>query len=131
MVILGKMFQSLRSIYSNVKCAVKVNHRKTDWFCVYSGLKQGCILSTLLFDLYINDLSDILSKLNKVILVDDTYINHLCYVDDLALITETETDLQYLLDVVSVWCTLNCMKTNYTETKVLHFRNRTVMRSTF
>ena len=81
----GKMFQSLRSIYRNVKCAVQVNHHTMDWFCVKSGLKQGCILSTLLFNLYFNDLTDVLSKLNKGILVDDTYINHLCYADDIAL----------------------------------------------
>ena len=89
----GEMFQSLRSIYSNVKCPVKVNHHNTDWFCVKSGLKQGCILSTLLFNVYINDLSDVLSKLNKGILEDGTYINHLRYADELALITETENDL--------------------------------------
>ena len=80
----GEMFQSLRSIYSNVKCAVKVNHHKTDLFCVKSGSKQYCILSTLLFYLYINDLSDFLSKLYKGILLVDTNINHLCYADDLA-----------------------------------------------
>ena len=43
----GKNFQALRSIYKNVKCAIKVNHLKTDWFSVKSGLKQSCILSTL------------------------------------------------------------------------------------
>ena len=44
----GRMFQFLRSIYSNVKYAVKVNHHKTDWFCVNSGLKDvgsDCISS--------------------------------------------------------------------------------------
>ena len=75
----GKLFQSLRSIYNNVKCAIKVNHFKTDWFSVESGINQCCILSTLLFNLYINDLSDTLSKLNKGIRVDDTFINHLLY----------------------------------------------------
>ena len=44
----GKMFRSLHSIYDNVKCAVKINDFKTDWFNVRSGLKQGCVLSTLL-----------------------------------------------------------------------------------
>ena len=98
------MFQSLRSLYTSVQCAVKVNNDKTDWFSVKSGLKQGCILSTLMstlmFNLYINDLSETLSKLNKGIFIDDEYINHLFYADDLALITESESDLQYLLDVM-------------------------------
>ena len=113
----GKIFQSLRALYNNVKCAVKVNHTQTDWFSVTSGLKQGCILSTLLFNLYINDLSDVLSKLTKGILVDNTYINHLCYADDLALIAENENDLQCLLDIVSVWCNRNCMSVNFSKQK--------------
>ena len=127
----GKIFQSLRALYNNVKCAVKVNHTQTDWFSVTSGLKQGCILSTLLFNLYINDLSDALSKLSKGILVDNTYINHLCYADDLALIAENENDLQCLLDIVSVWCNRNCMSVNFSKTKVIHFRNQSVDKSAF
>ena len=97
----GKMFRSLHSIYDNVKCAVKINDFKTDWFNVRSGLKQGCVLSTLLFNLYINDLSDVLSKLNKGILINDSYINHLFYADDLVFISETENDPQCLLGVLS------------------------------
>ena len=104
---------------------------QTDWFSVKSGLKQGCILSTLLFNLYINDLSDVLSKLTKGILVDNMYINHLCYADDLALIAENEYDLQCLLDILTVWCNTNYMSVNYNKTKVIHFRNQSVKKSVF
>ena len=64
-------------------------------------------------------------------LVDDIHINHLSYADDLALITETETDLLCLLNVMSDWCNENFMNSNYTKTKVIHFQNWTAMRSTF
>ena len=127
----GKMFQALRSIYKNVKCAIKVNHLKTDWFRVQSGLKQGCIWSTLLFNLYINDFSDTLWKLHKGIRVDDTFLNHLFYADHLVLIMESESDLQSLLDVLSVWCGKKFMSINSNKTKVIHFRNQTVTRSDF
>ena len=106
---------------------MKINYTQTDWFNVRSGLKQGCILSTLLFNLYINDLSDVLSKLTKGILVDGMYINHLCYADDLALLAENENDLQFLLDILSVWCNTNCMSVNFSKTKVIHFRNQSVV----
>lgn len=127
----GKMFRSLRSIYSNVKCTVKVNDLKTDWFEVRSGLKQGCILSTLMFNLYINDLSDILSKLNKGILIQNSYINHLFYADDLVLMAENENDLQCLLDILSNWGKRNCMRVNLSKTKIIHFRNQSVANSSF
>ena len=127
----GKMFRSLYSIYDNVKCAVKINDFKTDWFNVRSGLKQGCVLSTLLFNLYINNLSDVLSKLNKGILINECYINHLFYADDLVLISETENDLQCLLDVLSNWCNKNCMRIDLSKTKVMHFRNQSMDKSDF
>ena len=88
-------------------------------------------MSTLLFNLYINDLSDVLSKLTKGILVDSMYINHLCYADDLALLAENENDLQFLLDTLSVWCNTNCMSVNLSKTKVIHFRNQSVDKSVF
>lgn len=127
----GKILQSLQSLYQNVKCSVKVNHFKTDWFDVKSGLKQGCILSTLLFNLYLNDLSNVLSTLNKGIVVDNSCINHLCYADDLILIADTEQDLQYLLDILAVWCNENCMTVNFKKTNVIQFRNQSVARSAF
>ena len=39
-----------------MKCAVRINNRLTDWFKVSCGLKQGCSLSNILFNLYIIDL---------------------------------------------------------------------------
>ena len=43
----------------------------TDWFDVNRGLKQGCILSTLLFKMFINDLVDDIKKLNIGINIDN------------------------------------------------------------
>ena len=127
----GKMFQSLQSLYRNVKCVVKLNYLKTDWFSVKSGLKQGCILSTLLFNLYLNYLNYVLSTTNKGTVVDNKYLNHLCYADDLILVAETEHDLQHLLNILSNWCYENFMTININKAKAVHFRNKSVARSSF
>ena len=42
----------LRQLYSHVECAVRVNGHVTPWFKVDSGVKQGCVLSPLLFNLF-------------------------------------------------------------------------------
>ena len=49
----SKMINALFSIYKNVYSCVKLNGNFTDWFEVKCGLKQGCILSPLLFSLAI------------------------------------------------------------------------------
>ena len=76
-------------------------------------------------------LSDVLSKLNKGILINECYINHLFYADDLVLISETENDLQCLLDVLSNWCIKNSMRINLSKTKVMHFRNQSMDKQNF
>ena len=53
----GKLLNVIRSIYNTVLCSVKLNGFLTDWFGVKCGLKQGCSLSPVLFNLYINDLA--------------------------------------------------------------------------
>jgi len=125
----GKMHRALQALYSQVKCAVKLNGHQTDWFTVKCGLKQGCLLSTLMFNMYVSNLSETLNKLNKGIEVNGQYINHLLYADDLVLLAENETDLQLMLDLLSRWNVSNKMAINSNKTKVVHFRNASVKRS--
>lgn len=76
----------------------------TDWFSVTSGLKQGCVLSPVLFNIFINDLIDEVKALNVGINVDEELICMLLNADDIVLIAESEKDLQLLLDVLKSWC---------------------------
>ena len=53
----GKMLRSLKSLYENVKCTVRVNGVHSEWFDVNTGLKQECVLSPLFFNAFVNDLT--------------------------------------------------------------------------
>ena len=125
----GKMLNAIKSLYGTVKCAVRVNNYTTDWFNVTTGLKQGCLLSTTLFNLYINDLSTQLDISRKGISIEGKTINHLFYADDLVIIAENEADLHLLLNILSNWCTVNKMSINGDKIKVMHFRNASVPRT--
>ena len=60
--IRGPMLRALKSLYRSVQCSVRVNGIDSEWFDVTAGLRQGCILSPLLFNLY-NYLMILYSKL--------------------------------------------------------------------
>ena len=59
----GPFLSTLQSLHEEYQCCVEVNGNCTPWFEVNNGVKQGCILSPSLFNLYINDL---LKKLGRL-----------------------------------------------------------------
>ena len=61
--ISGLMYKAMLALYDGVRCSVRINGKLTEWFNVNCGLKQGCSLSRVLFNLYINDL---IAKINSL-----------------------------------------------------------------
>ena len=69
--ISSKFKFALKRLYSNIECSVRLNGNMTDWFNVDSGLKQGCILSSVMFNIYVNSLIDDINALNIGIDIDN------------------------------------------------------------
>jgi len=42
----------LRNLYAGQEATVRTGHGTTDWFQIRKGVRQGCILSLCLFNLY-------------------------------------------------------------------------------
>ena len=55
----------LKSLYNKVQCTAKINGFVTDWFNVSVGLKQGCILSPVLFNAFMDDLVQMIRENNR------------------------------------------------------------------
>src|SRR5205823_4595347 len=58
----GKMWRVLRSIYKKVESCVKVDKEFSEWIVLETGVRQGCVLSPLLYALFINGLAVKLRK---------------------------------------------------------------------
>ena len=43
----------LRNLYAHQEATVSTRHGTTDWFQIGKGVRQGCILSSCLFNLYV------------------------------------------------------------------------------
>ena len=74
----------IKDLYGKTKYAIKVNNRITNIFNYSRGVKQGCPVSPILFNLYINDIFRTIDKQSDVILSEKQKINALMYADDLA-----------------------------------------------
>ena len=53
--IRGNFYNEIKSLYSNSTSSVRIGNSQTRSFQYARGVRQGCILSPLLFNLYVND----------------------------------------------------------------------------
>ena len=118
----GNFMKAIYSIYTNVQACVRVNGILTNWFNVNSGVKQGCLLSPLLFSFYINDLAFEMEKLEEGIDVNGKNVCILMYADDIVLISKSETGLSKMIKCLHTWCIQWKLRVNTDKTKVMHFR---------
>ena len=84
------------------------------------GVTQGDTPSTILFNLYINDLPSILSfDGNDRIVVDHTPINCLIYADDLVIMSTSAEGLQECLNKLATYCNKWKLQVNLKKTKII------------
>ena len=100
--IRGKMWRVLRSVYESVESSVLVNDRRSRFFKVDVGLRQGCLLSPILFALYINGLAEEVNKANigaRIVSRKEDRCGVLMFADDIALLAEDRASLEKLMEI--------------------------------
>ncbi len=75
--------------YRSLTCEVKVGEMMSDSFAVSRGLRQGCILSPLLFSIYVNSLVEKLRGVGVGVQSRGRMVTALLYADDAVLLAET------------------------------------------
>ena len=89
----------LRNLYAGQEATVRTTHGTMDWFQIGKGVRQGCVLSPCLFNLYAKYMMQN-ARLNEAQAGFKTAgrnINNLRYTDDTIFKAESEEDLKSLL----------------------------------
>src|SRR5574339_637981 len=88
----------LRNLYAGQEAIVRTGHGTTDCFQIGKGVRQGCILSLCLFNLYAEYImrNAGLEEAQAGIKIAGRNINNLRYADDTTLMTESEEELKTL-----------------------------------
>ena len=92
----------------------RVNSKQSKPFHVDIGLRQGCVLSPLLFIVYM-DWIDKCNQADECTLIGNCKISRLLFADDLVLLFSTESGLQLALNSFADACNMSTAKT-----EVLH-----------
>ena len=89
----------LGNLYSGQEATVRTGHGTIDWFQIGKGVRQGCILSPCLFNLYAEYIMRNigLEEAQAGIKIAWRNINNLIYTDDITLMAESEEELKSLL----------------------------------
>ena len=111
----------LRNLYAGQEATVRTGHAITDWFQIGKGVRQGCILSPCLFNVYAEYImrNAGLEKPQAGIKIDRRNINNLRYADDTSLMAESEEELKSLLMKVKEESEKVGSKLNIQKTKIM------------
>ena len=92
----------LRNLYAGQEATVRTRHGTTDWFQTGKGVRQGCILSPCLFNLYAEHIMKNArpDEAQTGIKIAERNISNLRYADDTSLMGESEEKLKNLLMMV-------------------------------
>ena len=111
----------LRNLYAGQEATVGTGHGTTDWFQIGKGIRQGCILSPCLFNLYAEYImrNAGLKEAQAGIKIAGRNINNLRYADDTTLMAESEEELKSFLMKVKGECEQVGLKLNIQKTKIM------------
>ena len=89
----------LRNLYAGQEATIRNGHGTTNWFQTGKGVRQGCILSPCLFNLYAEYImrNAGLDEAQAGIKTAGRNSNNVRYADDTTLMAESEEELKSLL----------------------------------
>ena len=117
-----KFLKVLESLYANNTAVVWDGNDTSKPFTTSIGVKQGCLLSPLLFSLFLNDLPNAVSG---GITINGININALMYADDIVLVAETPEALQRMINRMVDYCNKWSLTINIDKSKILIFQKHT------
>ena len=127
---LGKILQDMgtpdhltclfRNLYAGQEATIRTGYGTADWFQIGKGVRQGCILSPCLFNLYVEYImrNAWLDVAQAGIKIAGRNINNLRYIDDITLMAESE-ELKNLLMKVKKESEKVGLKLSIQKTKIM------------
>ena len=108
--VVGKLFKAVQSFYVDRTC-VRLGNVVSEWFPVNVGLKQGCVMSPWLFNVYMDGVVRevnvrVLGKGLELLSANGGRfeINQLLFADDTALVADSEENLCRLVSELGKVC---------------------------
>ena len=119
----GKFYDCLVNIYTNDIACIKTAEHITPTFIANQGVKQGCILSPTLFNIFLADFQKRVetADCNPVTLKEGSLLGCLIWADDILLLSKSKTGMENMLANLKSFSDENGMTLNIKKTKIMTF----------
>ncbi|CAH1224416.1 unnamed protein product [Diabrotica balteata] len=99
----SKIINIVQTLYWNQSAIVQIDGQHSEEMRICRGVRQGCVLSPLLFNLYSEEIfQNTLNNIEAGVTVNGKLINNLRYADDTVIIATSIEDLQHLIESLSI-----------------------------
>jgi len=115
----NKIANVIENMYNKTLCAVEINRYKTEWFKVLVGVRQGCLLSPTLFNVFLDFVMKEVNWLDKELTFDENFDMDLKYAGDTTFIAAIFELLQISTTQLEKACKRLEMKVNANKCKIL------------
>ena len=115
----AKIIRMIESLYKESKCAVVIDGMLTDWFKVECGVRQGCLLSPTLFNIFLEHVMTEVKSLDSVFQLSDHVSADLRYADDTTLLSTIFQKLKLSTAELETACQRWGMKINGAKCKLM------------
>ena len=117
----GFFLRNITAMYEKTRYSIKLKNGYLDPIDSNLGLKQGCPLSPMLFNLYIDDVENIFDDQCDPIDFQNEKIHHFLYADDLVLLSHTAEGLQRSLEKLTGYANHKCLTISTKKSKTMIF----------
>ena len=121
-----KIINIIEDMYNNTECAVVIEGQLTDWFTVQVGVRQGCLLSPVLFNIFLEFVMKDVTNINNTLLLNKDLSNEIRYADDTTLISCIFEKLNLMSESLDASCKKWGMKVNPSKCKILSPTDRDI-----
>ena len=119
----------LSSWYNVQQVSVRWGQSLSDSFSVSNGVRQGSVLSPVLFSVYLDELLEKLSKSGVGCHWGGAFVGALCYADDIVLLAPCASAMRHMLNICDSYATSHGLIFNANKTQLICFRRCHALRN--
>ena len=118
--ISANLVRTIEQLYDKATSAVQMNGSIGEWFRTTVGVRQGCLLSPTLFNIFLERImSDALEEHDGKVSIGGRNITNLRFADDIDALAEEEQELEALVESLDKTCTRYKMEISAEKTKLM------------